>query len=336
MYSYRNLNEANVGDIVEAKETELSLKYPDKIVVEEGRLYEILPGSDNNSIGQFREENGELSGGINVTDNRYWKLLRTYHSETAKRNDGILMTRNKSGVPYPKHLYSKVLKVIQVDETGIYVISELKKYKIEFKDCTVVYRAPDEEPVSEKKIEQKKKLSFYKRSGKPWTSEEYTNILRYSDTSFPENRNSYLDPLISFNKYIYDGTDSGVSMYAWSNQMKDEDLSEFEILAYEDVFEPKTTKGNKMQNDEIKIIVNGNEVSTSKTKKELTDLQQSKKHNKIHAVFFNQSGARIGDDYFKNEEAALDMLSTKEYIGCTVTVYKQTKTKKQKLQFKDA
>ena len=85
MYEYLPIEQAKVGDIVEAIDSENN--------VTAGKLYVILPGSKNNSIGHFINDLGKPSDGINLCK-YYWKLLATKPGNHSKVGDTVFCIKD--------------------------------------------------------------------------------------------------------------------------------------------------------------------------------------------------------------------------------------------------
>lgn len=75
--------------------------------------------------------------------------------------------------------------------------------------------------------DQKRNLAFYKKSGEPWTQEEYSNIMEYVG-------NSYYTINRFCEKYIFSDFDGGYHM--WSEQEEHSNFKNCKQVAYEDVF----------------------------------------------------------------------------------------------------
>lgn len=88
MYKYLPIEQAKVGDVVEAlDDTDNTTK---------GKLYVILPGSKNHSIGHFINDLGKPSDGINPYKD-YWKLLATKPGSQAKVGDTVFCIKGTRG-----------------------------------------------------------------------------------------------------------------------------------------------------------------------------------------------------------------------------------------------
>lgn len=94
-------------------------------------------------------------------------------------------------------------------------------------------------PASEPTI--RRRLAFYKASGKPWTYDEYVNISNYCDDKLSERQLSRFNDPSSY-KYVYDDGDTSDFMYNWHSRKPEEDPEDYTILSYESVFETSTTK----------------------------------------------------------------------------------------------
>lgn len=88
MYKYLPIEQAKVGDVVEALD--------DTNNTTKGKLYVILPGSKNHSIGHFINDLNKPSDGINPYKD-YWKLLATKPGSQAKVGDTVFCIQDTSG-----------------------------------------------------------------------------------------------------------------------------------------------------------------------------------------------------------------------------------------------
>lgn len=88
-------------------------------------------------------------------------------------------------------------------------------------------------------MSKKRNLAFYKKSGTPWTNEEYIKILLYTgdmdfsdilDPSYPDA----LDPNYINDMYIYDNGDSEDFMYTWD--LSCPNFNNCVKVPYEDIF----------------------------------------------------------------------------------------------------
>ena len=88
MYKYLSIEQARVGDVVEA------VKTIDKVT--KGSLYTILPSSTNISIGHYINDEGEHTDGINLSS-EYWKLIATKPGSEAKIGDTVVCVKDTRG-----------------------------------------------------------------------------------------------------------------------------------------------------------------------------------------------------------------------------------------------
>ena len=88
MYKYLSIEQARVGDVVEA------VKTIDKVT--KGSLYTILPSSTNSSIGHYINDEGEHTNGINLSS-EYWKLIATKPGSEAKIGDTVVCVKDTRG-----------------------------------------------------------------------------------------------------------------------------------------------------------------------------------------------------------------------------------------------
>lgn len=113
-----------------------------------------------------------------------------------------------------------------------------------------------------KECEQKRNLAFYKRSGEPWTQEEYEDVCEYVGEE--EGQIAASDSYER--RYIFDNGDETLFLYPWASQEKSYNFKNCKQVAYEDIFnEDGTVKGEQMKE----------EVVTVKNKGELIDLLRS-------------------------------------------------------------
>lgn len=84
------------------------------------------------------------------------------------------------------------------------------------------------------KAHLKRNLAFYKRSGKPWTEEEFQNIVKYCGYETDARISSYV-----YEKFIFDDGSSSRFMYTWVKHEKHKNFSNCVQVAYEDIFHPQ-------------------------------------------------------------------------------------------------
>ena len=89
---------------------------------------------------------------------------------------------------------------------------------------------------------EKRNLAFYKRSGKPWTREEYNNIQQYcgdcTDTSTTFSH-----------KWVFDDKAPKSFMYTWSEQERHSNFKNCKQVAYEDIFKTTVTTSCSQHDD---------------------------------------------------------------------------------------
>lgn len=84
-------------------------------------------------------------------------------------------------------------------------------------------------------------LAFYKRSGKPWTLQEYKKVILYTQKIEPNA--TFIPPHRLSKTYLYDIGDLVTLMYFWEEQ----DISRCTKVAYEDIFPAKLLKPRKQE-----------------------------------------------------------------------------------------
>lgn len=84
-------------------------------------------------------------------------------------------------------------------------------------------------------------LAFYKRSGKPWTLQEYKKVILYTEGI--ESNATYIRLERLSKKYLYDEGTSVSFMYFWEGQ----DVRGCTKVAYEDIFHTKLLKPRKQE-----------------------------------------------------------------------------------------
>jgi len=101
-----------------------------------------------------------------------------------------------------------------------------------------------------KECEQKRNLAFYKRSGEPWTQEEYKAVCKWCCDLSDEDFTLYsIDTKV---KYIFDDGYDNAFLYPWSYQEKNHNFKNCKQVAYEDIFnEDGTVKGEHMEEEVI-------------------------------------------------------------------------------------
>lgn len=88
---------------------------------------------------------------------------------------------------------------------------------------------------------QRRKLAFYKESGKPWTYDEYMTMSKYCGDR-PSGRQLYRFSMPNPHKYVYDDGDTSDFMYDWNSKNPEKHPEDYTILSYESVFEPPAVK----------------------------------------------------------------------------------------------
>lgn len=84
-------------------------------------------------------------------------------------------------------------------------------------------------------------LAFYKRSGKPWTVQEYKKVVLY--TEGVESNATFLPHHRISKTYLYDTGGLVSFMYFWEEQ----DIGSCTKVAYEDIFHTKLLKPRKQE-----------------------------------------------------------------------------------------
>lgn len=84
-------------------------------------------------------------------------------------------------------------------------------------------------------------LAFYKRSGKPWTVQEYKKVILYTEGI--ESDATFIPPNRISKTYLYDAGDLVSFMYFWTEQ----DIRNCTKVAYEDIFHAKLLKPRKQE-----------------------------------------------------------------------------------------
>ena len=137
---------------------------------------------------------------------------------------------------------------------------------------------------------KKRNLAFYKRSGKPWTEEEYRNIMKHVGDNDKGDWyvHSYYED--ANRKYIFDGDYSASFMYFWEAQERNPNFPNCQQIAYEDVF------GNNPSQECTPEIPEGTIVTATREKDGFT--RQARYFgtcNGKHVVDFNGTHAMIVD-----------------------------------------
>ena len=205
MYKYLPIEQAKVGDVVEAVETVYN--------VTKGNLYVILPNASNNSIGHFINDKGEHTDVIYLLS-EYWKLVATKPGSKAEIGDTV---KSITGL-------DQIFTVTSSTSTHL----QPGNWR---RDCVVVLRKADE---PEQQPTTRRNLAFYKRSGKPWTQEEHAAVISY--TEGPTVNNYGLFRQFRKLRYIFDNADSSGFQYLWANQETHPNFKNCKQVAYEDIF----------------------------------------------------------------------------------------------------
>lgn len=226
MYKYLPIEQAKVGDIVEAVDT--------KHNVTAGKLYVILPDSKNNSIGHYINDLGKHSAGFNPYKD-YWKLVATKPGSQAKVGDTVFCIQDTKGDC--KYGNSFVVDNIHGDYLGPAAGTLFSRGTSQPN-----WSWPSEYFVvlckEEEKLTIRRNLAFYKQSGEPWTKKDYENICAYCKF---KPYHEYRCTKARYT-YIFDsGTGYDTPYESWSNinDGKQETHANFKNckqIAYEDIF----------------------------------------------------------------------------------------------------
>lgn len=219
MYKYLPIEQAEVWDVVEALD--------DTNNTTKGKLYVILPGSKNLSIGHFIDDLGKPSDGI-IPSKYYWKLLATKPGSQAKIGDTVFCIKDTRGDC--EYGNSFIVDNIHGDYLGpapgtLFSGGTSQPNWAWPSEYFVVLCKEEEKPTI------RRNLAFYKRSGLPWTDTELNEIGKYCGSPSFTGLTNYANY-----KFIFDDASDSKFMYPWVRQENNANFKNCKQVAYEDIF----------------------------------------------------------------------------------------------------
>ena len=243
MYKYLPIEQAKVGDVVEAINTGNGATA--------GKLYAILPGSRNHSIGHYINDLGKNSDGINPY-HKHWKLLATKPGSCAKVGDTVFCIQDTKGDC--KYGNSFIVDNIHGDYLGpapgtLFSRGTSQPNWSWPSEYFVVLCKEEEKPTI------RRNLAFYKQSGEPWTKKDYENICTYCKV---KPYHEYRCTKANYT-YIFDsGAVYDTPYESWSNindgkQKTHINFKNCKQVAYEDIFPEEQILTNPCK----EVFING-------------------------------------------------------------------------------
>lgn len=210
MYEYLPIEQAQPGDLVECIDN-----YPHSFT--KGKIYQVSARPNGyGGISIVEDDKGSKTNGRN---SKFFKLIRSKSMCTAQVGDTVICIAPCVGISVGQ------IDVLQASAkiNGVFTLS----------NGTALDRLSTTHRVL-CKAHLKRNLAFYKRSGRPWTEEEYQNIVKYCGYKTDASISSY-----AYDKFIFDDGSSSRFMYAWSKHEEHKNFSNCEQVAYEDIFNPQ-------------------------------------------------------------------------------------------------
>lgn len=330
MYEYLPIEQAQVGDIVECIEN-------NGHTFTAGRLYQIREVNDDyNNLGIVKDDSGSKTNGW---VHKNFKLIKTKPGHKAQIEDTVFCIKNTTGSCKQGDSF------IVYDIDGNYLSPPpgilfnglmSKENWVWLKEYFVV--------LCKKKEQQtlRRNLAFYKRSGTPWTQEEYQNIVKYCGYKTDARISHY-----KHDTYIFDNCNPTNFMYAWVSQINFKNCRE---VAYEDIFsnEPNIIQEfdkvfgiPNTQNACYEVPLVAEEPIKSQSKENtMNDLQQIlsqifgaekpttdyDKRPQLLVVVYSLDGKKVATSTANSvEQVAYEVKRNPQLWGCKVLTYKLNK-----------
>lgn len=299
MYKYLPIEQAKVGDIVEAVTTSLCKSYI------KNSLY-IIDKVYANAIDTLLGSKGRQNNGW---DKAMFKLVATKPGSQAKIGDTV---KPITGLCQPFTVTNSTSTHLQPGNWR--------------RDCVVVLHKADElEQQEQQEPTTHRNLAFYKRSGKPWTQEEFVNINKYCGNT----TSTILDKSYETYRYIFDDKTRVRFMHPWVSQETNSNFKNCKQVAYEDIFQ--TT-----DNQDVSTITN-NQPKKENTMNELQQLLSTifgaekpttdyDKRPQLLVVVYSLDGKKVATATADSVEQVADEVKRNPSLwGCKVLTYKLNK-----------
>ena len=201
-YLYGNIKDAKPGDILERiKTSECPMEDYDQLG------YLAILGQDYPNSDGCRP----------TQDGNFWKLILTKPGSEAKKGDDVICLEDVDATAKK----AVVFKDIPKDSDKHYC--NFKKGRLwRHEEFLVLQKAPA----------AKRNLAFYKRSGEPWTQEEFVNCCKHTNSTHECD----IGRDVVHNKFMFSDGTSHSHMYPWSRVESRSNFTNCEQIAYEDVF----------------------------------------------------------------------------------------------------
>lgn len=207
MYQYLPIEQAKPGDLVECLDN-----YPHAFT--KGKIYQVRRvNSRYNDIEVVEDDNGSKINGWNP---KFFKLIKSKPMINAQVGDTVICIASCVG-----NLVGQVDVLQPANKINeVFVLSNGTHLDHFSTTHSVICKA---------KSSLKRNLAFYKRSGTPWTEEEYHNIVKYYGYETDARISTY-----NYEKFIFDDGNFTRFMYTWGEKHKN--FKNCEQVAYEDIF----------------------------------------------------------------------------------------------------
>ena len=210
MYQYLPIEQAKPGDLVECIGD-----YPHAFT--KGRIYQVH--SVKGKYGDIEVVEDDKGSKTNGWAPKFFKLIKSEPMLNAQLGDTVICIASCVG-----NLVGQIDVIQHANKIHeVFVLSN----GTHLNPFSVTHRVLC-------KVEQptlKRNIAFYKRSGTPWTEEEYHNIVKYCGYETDSGISNY-----AYRKFIFDNGDPHRFMCIWIKQEEDKNFRNCEQVAYEDIF----------------------------------------------------------------------------------------------------
>lgn len=212
MYEYLPIEQAKPGDLVECLDN-----YSHAFT--KGRIYQVRRVNGRyGDIEVVEDDNGSKTNGW---DPKFFKLIKSKPMINAQIGDTVICI-----APCVGNLVGQVDVLQSANKIHeVFVLSN----GTHLNHFSITHRV-----LCKTKALLKRNLAFYKRSGTPWTEEEYHNIVKYCGYETDSGISNY-----AYHKFIFDDGSPHRFMYMWTKQEKTMNFNNCTQVAYEDIFNPQ-------------------------------------------------------------------------------------------------
>lgn len=207
MYQYLPIEQAKPGDLVECIGD-----YPHAFT--KGRIYQVR--SVNGRYGDIEVVEDDNGSKTNGWAPKFFKLIKSKPMINAQIGDTVICI-----APCVGNLVGQVDVLQSANKIHeVFVLSN----GTHLSHFSITHRV-----LCKTKALLKRNLAFYKRSGTPWTEEEFQNIVKYCGYETDAKISTY-----DYEKFIFDDGNFTRFMYTWGERHKN--FRNCKQVAYEDIF----------------------------------------------------------------------------------------------------